>query len=389
MAIFSWEDLNTLSGTHEGWCISIFMPTIEKSQQTRQNPIRFKNLLDEAEDMLRKAGLREPDIASITEELRVLLDDGPFWQEQEQGLAVFLGPDIFRTFSLPEPVEEQVVVNHRYYLKPLLPMLERGKEEFYILALSQNELRLLRATERMVEVVEVPDLPENIEDALPESDDEQPINAHPRVSNPGARGDGASVRFGYGQGDEDRDTDLVRYFHIVDRAVSGYLKDSKAPLVLAGVEYLQPLYEETNTYQSYSGLLIPGNYDGARPEELRDAAWELLKPHIQGGKDNDVNRYRMLAGNNDRRAVKDLTEIIKAAPFGRVETLFVDKNAKQWGVFDETTMKTKFQNAPSTENQDLLDYVAVHTLMNGGTVYAVDSEEMPDSGRPAQAIFRY
>lgn len=36
----------------------------------------------------------------------------------------------------------------------------------------------------------------------------------------------------------------------------------------------------------------------------------------------------------------------------------------------------------------MLDFAEIHTLLNGGTVYAVDPEKVPDD-TPAAAIFRY
>jgi hypothetical protein len=39
-------------------------------------------------------------------------------------------------------------------------------------------------------------------------------------------------------------------------------------------------------------------------------------------------------------------------------------------------------------DQDLLDFAAVHTLLNGGTVYAVEPGRVPD-GALLVAIFRY
>jgi hypothetical protein len=39
-------------------------------------------------------------------------------------------------------------------------------------------------------------------------------------------------------------------------------------------------------------------------------------------------------------------------------------------------------------DKDLLDFVAAHTLLNGGTVYAVPFEEIPYSTAVA-AIYRY
>jgi hypothetical protein len=46
-----------------------------------------------------------------------------------------------------------VIVSERFHVKPLLPLLS-GDGRFYVLALSQNEIRLLQGTRYSVEQVD-------------------------------------------------------------------------------------------------------------------------------------------------------------------------------------------------------------------------------------------
>jgi hypothetical protein len=161
MDILTLDELRELATPQDGWCVSIFMPAIEKGHQVRQNPIRYKNLLDQARDELARAGVEEEEINQLFSSAEGLLRDETFWLAQENSLAVLFSNDFYRYFQLPEPVDEQVIVNHRFYLKPMLPLLY-SNEEFYVLAISQKHVRLLRATEFEVEEVDVPGLPKNM-----------------------------------------------------------------------------------------------------------------------------------------------------------------------------------------------------------------------------------
>ena len=190
---------------------------------------------------------------------------------------------------------------------------------------------------------------------------------------------------GHGEGNDGRKENILNFFHLVDKAVVGYLKDNTAPLVIAAVEYLQPIYKEANTYVHMSDEIIPGSPEHRRDDELRDEAWCRLKDIYTTKEAKITDTYKMLAGRKDNRAVKDVTEIIKAAPFGRIEVLFVDKNARRWGTFDETRVEVMFENQPRPENQDLLDFAATQTVLNGGTVIALDPEDLPENGTPAAA----
>jgi hypothetical protein len=43
---------------------------------------------------------------------------------------------------------------------------------------------------------------------------------------------------------------------------------------------------------------------------------------------------------------------------------------------------------PEPGDEDLLDLAAIQSILNGGTVYAVEPEQVPDHA-PLAAVFRY
>lgn len=51
-------------------------------------------------------------------------------------------------------------------------------------------------------------------------------------------------------------------------------------------------------------------------------------------------------------------------------------------------MAVNLHPEPEPDDEDLLDFAAVYTLLNGGTVYALAPEDLPTSA-PAAAIFRF
>src|SRR5262245_38302773 len=105
---FSREDLNKLldACTDSKVCVSIFMPTVPLGDQAQQNPIRLKNLLNNAEEKLKQRGLKTPDITPILEPARDLLKDPDFWKHQSHGLALFLTEDSYDSYRVPVEFEE-------------------------------------------------------------------------------------------------------------------------------------------------------------------------------------------------------------------------------------------------------------------------------------------
>src|SRR5665648_323857 len=165
MDILTKVELETLMRKEQQWCVSIYLPTHRSGVETRQDPIRFKNLLGEAEKNLHALGISPLDLKNILEPANRLELDSPFWQHQSDGLAIFLSATSFRSFRLPLNFEKQVVVEDNFYIKPLLPLFT-GDGHFYILALSQNEVRLLSGTRYSVSEVEIGQVVGSLDEAI-------------------------------------------------------------------------------------------------------------------------------------------------------------------------------------------------------------------------------
>ena len=102
----------------------------------------------------------------LTKPQRLLPDPG-FWQHQSDGLAVFLSADTFHFFRLPIRFDELVVIVNRFHVKPLLPFLT-SDGLFHILALSQNQVRLLEGTGFSVDEIHLEGTIPSFSEVLPE-----------------------------------------------------------------------------------------------------------------------------------------------------------------------------------------------------------------------------
>jgi len=383
MNLLTKDDLKALIEKHRGWCVSIFMPTHRAGKEIQQNPIRFKNLLGEAEQRLLAAGLRAPEAQKLLKPGQRLLQDSFFWMHQSDGLAVFLSSEMFRHYRLPLEFEELVVVTDRFHIKPLLSLFT-GEERFYVLALSQNEIRLFQGTRYSVSEVELEDVPESLTEALKYDDPEKQLQFH--TGTPKRTGKRPAMFHGHGVGIDDTKDNILRYFRQIDKGLHELFRKEQAPLVLAGVEYLFPIYREANTYPHLLEEGIKGNPEEFSAEELHEQAWAIVQPLFLKAQEEAAARYKQLAGTE--QASNNLKVIIPAAYRGRVEVLFVGVGTQKWGTFDPGTNMVHLHQEAEPADEDLLDLAAIQTLLNGGTVYAVEPEEVPDDA-PLAAVFRY
>jgi hypothetical protein len=388
MSPFSLDELKTLVEQTKGLCVSIYMP-ISVGADVQQNPIRFKNLIKRAESSLVENGLSDREALEILQLAQEAIDrDENFWQQQDRGLAVFLAPEVCRYYRLPPAFEELVVVTDRFYLKPLLPFLKDDRR-FYILALSQQDVRLFEGTQQGIEEIKLEGVPRSLDQALQYDETAKDGQFRISTSKGGTNNSFQHAGVFHGQGSPDRDDikkDIGQYFHAIDSGLHKYLQGKKAPLLLAGVEYLMPIYREANTYQYLIDDGITGNPENTKPEKLHAQAWEIVEPLFVREEQQAFEHYMELAGTG--RHSSDIKEVVPAAYYGRIEQLFVANGVQQWGSFNPDTSEIDMHPEAELGDEDLLDVAAVQTILNGGTVYVVDRDKVPDKASVA-AVFRY
>ena len=382
MDAITMQELKTFLPRHPGWHVSLFMPTHRAGRETEQDPIRFKNLLREAEERLLAKGLRSPDVREMLEPAQRLLQEPGFWRNQSHGLAVFLTAEEFHSYRLPLPFEELVMIAPCFHVKPLLPFFS-GDGHFYILALSQNQVRLLEGTRHSVDEIDLESMPTSMAEALQYERFDKQLQSRTGTS-PGTHG--RSVMFhGHDISDEAKDK-ILRWFHRIDDELANLLIGGQSPIVLAGVEYLLPLYKEANTYPHLLDEGISGNPEELKPEELHTRAWTLVQPFFMQAQERAAALYSQLAGTG--QTTVDVKEAVLAAHHGRVDVLFVALGVQMWGKFDPSTDTVHIRRDPEPGDEDLLDLAAIQSILKGGTVYAVEPEQVPDHA-PLAAVFRY
>lgn len=378
MDVFSADRLKGLLGRFKGPCVSLYLPTHRTITETGEDRIRLKNLIRESESRLEALGHRSSDARGLLEPAARLLEDDLFWKHLADGLAILISKDQFHAIRLPLRFPERVVVTDRFYLKPLLPLFTQDGR-FYVLALSQNQLRLLEGARDTVHEVNLQNVPKSLAEALKYDVLEKQLQVHgggPRVG----------MFHGHDPGSADFKENIHRYFQQVDKGLHELLREQHVPLVLAGVDYLLPIYREANTYPHLLEKGITGNFDRVIASELHDQAWPIVQPHFSQALDAALARYEkeMKVGKTFRHVEK----LLPAAQYGRIDTLFVAEGTPIWGLFKSADDKVVVHPEVQPGDEDLSDIAAMLTILNGGTVHPVPPARMPERAKLA-AILRY
>lgn len=382
MDVFNTRQLRQLTQTQNGLCVTIFMPTHIGGSHSEQDSLRLKNLLQQAEKELISQGMRGASARLILAPARNLLSDSLFWKDRSQGLAMFISTEFFRRYRLPLELEESMSVNQRFHVKPILPMLARPR--FYLLTLSQNRAHLYEGSSRSLEEIEVPQMPESMKEALNYDQAERGSQTHSAMQ--GARGKQAAVFHGHGGQPEATKGDLASYFRAIDAALHDHLREENVPLLLGGVEYLLPIYRQVASYRYIAEDGVVGNCDYLTPHQLHEKAWPLIEPALQKTQNEAAKKYLHLS--DTEKTASAVEQVVPAAFSGRVETLFVDRRARQWGVFDPETNTVQTHADAQPGDDDLLDLAAVQTLLHRGSVYTIEGKQTTLEA-PLAALLRY
>jgi len=371
MDIITKQELSKLVAHSLPPCVSLYLPTHRGGSE--QDPIQLKNLLGEAQERLMLGGMRRVEASELLRPARNLFEDDTFWwKNQSDGLAIFLAPDVTRMLRLPIAFRPLAVVGQHFHVRPLLPMLS-DNGLFYVLAFSQTTIRLLQGTHYSVHEVDVQGLPKSLKEALLRHDRDKVLEFHTQPAlGFGRKG---AMFTGQGVGIDTRKGDLLLYFRQIDAGLHDLLRDDYAPLVLASVEYLWPIYGKASSYPHLLAKGVAGNPDRLSAGQLHARAWPLVKPQFQAARGKAVERYLQLAGTG--LASGNVGELVRAAHQGQVGVLFVPADHEHWGTFDATTGAITECEANTPGCEDLLELAAAQTFLHHGTVYGVASEEMP------------
>ena len=384
-AMLSKERFAELGNFTSDLCVSVYMAmnsssSVEANTQKDFNGFKYK--LQQLTALLKEKNISQTQIETLLKPGYDLLRNESFWTDTRKGLAVFIADGVFRYVRLPITPKEESLVNSSFYLTPLIPVMT-SKDYFYILVLSKKQAKLYRADAFGIQHIPVPELPNGIDDVVhfEEKEDQKLF----RTDTSGAGG-GASFH-GMGAGKPDEKANIAMYFDEVDETLwKEVLRDENVPLLLAGVEYLIPIYKQVAKYKPIWDDAITGSQEHTDLNMLYQQAREKLEPYFQERVTKALNIYGNHSATELTSSIAE--DVIPAAHYGRVSQLFVVKNEHIWGTFDEMNNEITVHGTQEQGDECLIDKAVIKTLLTGGEVHVLPAEKMPAESKIA-AIMRY
>jgi hypothetical protein len=379
------DDLTRLSQYHNKSCISIYIPTHRMGEATLngQDALNLKNQLKQIRSKLSSHGIPSREIEKLTEPINGLINDSDFWRHQSNGLAVFASEDVFEKYCVPENFEEMNYLSSEFYLKPLLPLFNENGH-FFLLTLRKDEVKLYEGSRFGLAEIDVEGVvPARLEDSVGYDYEQKQLQFRTLFG-----GNKPGTFHGHGEGETKNKNELLIFLRDVDKGIMSKLHDKQEiPLLVCCLDYIFPIFKEASTHKNLFPQFISVNPSDLDKKLLHERAWNILDPYFR--KEFLSRKTRYLTGIDKGKASSNIREIIPAALTGKVDTLFLEKNIDMFGIYDPSTGGITIQEEQNMSNVSLMNLAAKKVYEQGGVVYLLNMEQMPDITAPINALFRY
>lgn len=381
---FSKEKFAELSAHQSECSITVYLPTHQAGADVNdlKDQTAFKNMLQQLTSQLKQRQMDDLAIAKLLKPGFDLVRDDAFWRNLSKGIAFFISDGTFRYMKLPMSPKEEVFINTSFYLTPMIPLMTNG-DYFYLLVLSKKQAKLYRADAFGMVRIPVPEMPNGVDDVVhfEEKDDQ-------KLWRTGSSGAGGGANYhGIGAGKPDDKENIAMYFDEVDETIwKAVLNKENVPLLLAGVEYLIPIYKSVAEYKPIWDQAITGNQEYVDDNTIYEQARKLMEPYFDERHKKALEAYGNQSATQLTSSIPG--DVIPAAHYKRVWHLFVEEGAHLWGRFDEMKNELVLHEKQEEGDEDLIDKAISKTILNAGEVHRLPKDRMP-ADSPIAALMRY
>jgi len=279
MLRFDRDTLQSLVSVQEFPCVSIYLPVLREGNDVTMSQIRLRTLLRQAEDHLRGYDLTVPQIQSILKPASDLLEQPLFWAVAPTALAMFMSDSQSVIYSLEQPVDEAIVIDDHFTVRPLLE-LDVQNTEYLLLAIGRGAVRVYRGSRNRLVQIPVQDLPESLETIVSAYSFEKQRRQYGGAIGAKHGAVAGAVSHGF-ENSKDRDRLMVEdYCRAVDAKILEHWQKENLPLVMASVDYLFAAFQKVSKNPNLLPENISGSPDHLTETELRDRAWSIVQAHL-------------------------------------------------------------------------------------------------------------
>ena len=367
--------------THSGSspAVTIYMPTHHTSAASavRQDEIRLKNLAKQVTALTGSNDFNQQFLANI----KTMLKEQSFWEKLTDGLVIFSSPGVFKVINLPIDCKEYVLVADKFYLAPLIGLLN-DQRDYYVLVLAQHSPALLKGNMYGISNSGLK-LPLTIKDELRLDEvgmeHEQQKSAYGGIKGYNGRGGYKNIA----------DQERMHFWRIVDQMVIDQT-DNNSSLILAGTESEVAEYKSLSQYPLILESFLGGSLNKTQPNQFLSKTTQIIMEEVIKPTHNKfLELYDRLQGQASNQVNDNINHIKIAADQGKVDKLMLPSIQYASDSIRESINHHPIINFPSARIAKTINDIVSQVWKTRGTIININQNQIPGKQSELLAIMRY
>ncbi|WAL62369.1 AOC03_06830 family ribosome hibernation factor [Thermocoleostomius sinensis] len=361
----NYNDVKFLQSIQSYPAVSILLSTHRTAPENQQDPIRVKNLVDEAKERLQQ-NFSNRELSPVLKQLEQAVESIDYPHTLD-GLAIFANHELHRVYYHPFPFRDRVIVDETFATRDLVFALNRTPR-YWVLSLSEQSTSLFSGILDELEEVRNPDFP----------------------LTHGGPGGGSKLPGGEGINTSAyRDDHHRQFFRKADEALKPFMATDPLPLVLVGIDRYFSFFNEVSEHKDAIIATLSGNYDKTSAHDLGKLVYPLVQEALAEQRQQALEKLENAVGA--QLCASGIEQAWRAAQEGRGELLLVNAEFHYPARVDQSGMKLiATDDLDDIEvMDDAVDELIESVMAKGGKVVFVDDDKTLADHQQVALILRY
>lgn len=358
------DDIKFLQSIQSYPAVSILMTTHRTVPENQQDPIRVKNMLDEAKQRLQD-NFSERELAPVLAQLDEAVESIDYPHTLE-GLAIFANHEMQRVYYHAFAFQDRVVVDETFATRDLVFALNRIPR-YRVLVLSEQSTSLFSGILDSLEEVRTKEFP----------------------LTHGGPGGGSKLPGGEGINTSAYRDDYHRqFFRKADAALKPLMAADPLPLVLVGIDRYFSFFNEVSEHRDAVIATLSGNHDKTSDHDLGKLVYPIVQDALTEQRKMALERLENAVGA--QLCTSGIEDAWRMAQEGRGDLLLVEEGFHYSARVDSSGMKLMPDDDLTAIDvmDDAVDELIEAVMSKGGKVMFVDDQILSNHQRVA-LILRY
>lgn len=359
------DDVKFLQSIQSYPSVSILLTTHRSAPENQQDPIRVKNLTNDAKERL-QVDFSERELTSVLAQLDQAVESIDYSHTLD-GLAIFANQELYRVYYQAFSFEDRVVVDETFATRDLVFALNRTPR-YWVLAMSENSTNLFAGVLDNLDEVGTSESPLT----NTESGDSIKLPDSQEMNTSANRGD-----------------DLHhQYLHKADAVLTTLMATDPLPLVLVGIDRYFSLFNEVSAHKDAVIATLSGNHDKTSPHDLGKLIYPIIQDALTEQRKAALERLENAIGA--QLCASGMEEAWRMAQEGRGDLLLIEEGFRYPARVDSSGIKLVSADDLTAIDvmDDAVDELIEAVMGKGGKVVFVDDETLENHQRVA-LILRY